>query len=231
MAKYTIMSLQINPGESAIKYIGERYDRLLDYARYQSAQAGIPELYIDLLNEVLLNVLQKDSKLLDKLYLKSKGKYNDLDFFILRMIKLNAHSLLSPFRWKNRSGNIDKSVNWERLKIIDQQPVDEVDKSEILLKEYRLVVWIYKGLNLNELEKSVFEYRFINNEPLSQWTGPETLKKLYVTYNQVIKIIHAVLYFYDMTKVKPKSQLNDRQNEIAGQFIKTHNVKRRKSVI
>lgn len=225
MANYRMVSLQINiPGESVITYIENRYDRFLDYAKFHSSRAGIPELATDLLNDVLLQALQKDGELLDKLYSTKKGQYREIDFYLLNLIKINAHSLQSPFRWKYRAGNIDTGVNIQRLKIIDEQSADEVDRPEILLKEFRLVVWVFRNLNLSELERDVFEYRFINDNPFSQWTGSESKKKLYHIYGRVVKIIHAVLFEYKLTRLKPKTKLTTQESDLVSQFLNTHKI-------
>ena len=209
-------------------YISSRYDRLLDYAKFHSNKAGIPELDTDLLNEVLLNVLQKDRELLDKLYSTKKGQYREIDFYLLRLIKLNAHSKTSPFRWKYRSRNIATDINLQRLRIVEEEPVNEVDNSEVLLKQYRLVLWIFKGLDLTEFERAVFEYRFINDELFAQWQGPENYRKLNLTYRETLDIIHNILFLYGFTKVVPKGELTDRQAEIADRYVKTHKVKKNK---
>ncbi|MEI7526387.1 MAG: hypothetical protein WCJ95_18715 [Mariniphaga sp.] len=230
MANFRMICLQINiPGESAISYIEKRYDRLLDYAKFHSDKAGIPDEATDLLNEVLLDVLQKDRELLDGLYSIEKGQYRELDFYLLGLIKINAHSLQGPFRWKYRNANIDTGVNVQRLKIVDDLPDDEVDKSEILLKEFRLVNWVFRGLDLNDLEKSVFEWYFINNEPFTEWTGPEKKGKLYKVYNQVINVIQSVLFEYGLTRIKPKTKLTSRDCNLVTQFLSTHKMELRSS--
>lgn len=228
MANYKVVKLHLDSTSSDIEsvkgYISNRYPYLLDYAKFHSSRAGIPELATDLLNDVLLQVLQKDGELLDKLYSIKKGQYREIDFYVLNLIKINAHSPLAPFRWKYRAGNIDTGVNIQRLRIIDEQQDDEVDMSELLLKEYRLVLWIFKGLDLTEFERAVFEFKFIHDELFTQWPGPENYKKVYSTYRETLDIIHNVLFVYGFTKVAPKRAITVRQAEIADRYVKKHKV-------
>ena len=207
-------------------YIGTRFDRWMDYAKYHSDKAGITDDANDLLNEVLLNTLQKDSELLDKLYSAKKGPYRELDYFVLRMIKVNAHSKTSPFRWKYRSRNIATGVKLERLKIVDELPADEVDKSEILLKQFRLIAWVLNGLDLTESERRVFEHKFLHGNGLcNDWSyGPESMKQRYRIYLEVESVIHHILYYFGFTGIVPKGKLNGRQSELADQFMRTHKI-------
>lgn len=214
------------PNETIRDYISIRYERWLDYARYKCSKSSMEGEENDVLDEVLLNVLQKDEQLLMKLYRTKKvqkgKKYTELDFFILRALDINITSETSPYRYKNRC--IPRAnVELNRLKIVDETD-PEVDKAEVLLKEYRLVVYIYRGLDLTSFERAVFDHRFINNESFTQWQGPEEYRKVFATYHHVIGIIHQILYFYNLTRIKPKSELTNRQSEIANQFVKSHKI-------
>ena len=84
------------------KYIGRRYERWLDYAVYHCGLAGIPDEANDVLNEVLCSLLQKDDAKLQQLLSAKKNGCTELDFFVLKMIKLNVTSDTSPYRSKYR---------------------------------------------------------------------------------------------------------------------------------
>ena len=215
--------------ETIRDYISIRYERWLDYSKYKCSIQKMDEFAVDLLDEVLLNLLQRDEQFLLKLYNKKKvqsGKnYTELDFFILRAIDLNSISDNAPFRWKNRPIPTNREVKLERMKVIDEQYF-EVDRPGEILKQMRLVRWIFTGLDLTEFEKAVFEHRFINDESFTDWPGPETYRKLNSTYNQIIATIHHILYYLDLTKVIPKGELTGRKSELADQFIRAHRVKR-----
>ena len=74
--------------EALNKYIEKRYDRWLDYAKYHCSLAGMTDEAIDVLNEVMCMLLQKPPEHLSRLMEAKKGKYTELDFYILQMIKL-----------------------------------------------------------------------------------------------------------------------------------------------
>ncbi|MFY9154111.1 MAG: hypothetical protein WAO52_18975 [Prolixibacteraceae bacterium] len=228
MANFEVIKLQIDSTktdfESVKKYISDRYPRFLDYSNFHCNKAGIPDLAPDLLNEIILNVLEKDPEFLDKLHSKKKGNYTELDFYMLNLIKMNAHSPLAPFRCKYLNGKINTDVNWQRLKIAEEEPVNEVDKPKLILKQFRYVVWVFRGLDLDVLERAVFEHRFMNDEPISDWPGLENKRIIYRIYNQVIEVIHQILYFYDLTTIKPQHELTNRQHELVEKFRKTHQI-------
>ena len=240
MAKFKLMSLQINTtGEDVSSYIQKRYPHYLEYSAYQCEHAGIPDEAVDLLNSVMLDILQKDPCKLKKLYeakkIQKKIEYREIDWFILKTINLNAHSLNAPYRFKNKPLPVAREVNWQRLKIVEESPtVDDVEASEdkpaLTLKYFRLVRWVYYGLDLTELERNVFEYVFFQAEPIPQWPGPETPKQIYVIYNQIVDIIHQILYHYDLTTVIPKSELSSRNSVYVEKFVKTHKISIKKTV-
>ena len=86
--------------EALNKYIEKRYDRWLDYAKYHCSLAGMTDEAIDVLNEVMCMLLQKPLEHLSRLMEAKQGKYTELDFYILQMIKLNVTSDTSPYRHK-----------------------------------------------------------------------------------------------------------------------------------
>ena len=78
--------------EALNKYIEKRYDRWLDYAKYHCSLAGMSSEAIDVLNEVMCMLLQKPLEHLSRLMEAKQGKYTELDWYILQMIKLNVTS-------------------------------------------------------------------------------------------------------------------------------------------
>lgn len=169
-------------------YISKRYERWLDYASYHCTQAGIPDESHDVLNEVLCSLLQKDSHKLEFMLDAKKNGYTELDFFVLRMIKLNATSNTSPYRNRYKSIPSDNNVDYNCLDIEDVQEKDE-DKSAHILERMHQVRDVFESLNLSLLARRVFEFRFFQDNNFADWTGPETLKRLYEIYNGVQDLI------------------------------------------
>jgi hypothetical protein len=176
---YIVITLQIDSCIPDVKqYIEKRYERYLDYAKFHTSQAGIPDEAIDVLNEVLLNLLQKDAEVLERLYSSKKGQYTQLDWYVLQSIKLNCHSQTSPYQFRYKKDRFE-NINLSRLKIIDEQPADEVDSPALTLKQFRLIRWVFNGLELSELERAVFEFRFIQGQPIAIWPGLEKKRQVY----------------------------------------------------
>lgn len=170
------------------KYIGKRYERWLDYASYHCVLAGMPEEARDVLNEVLCSLLQKEQSRLEQLLSVKKNGYTELDFFVLKMIKLNATSDTSPYRSKYKPMPVDENVDYARLEIEDIQE-EIVDKNEQILERFHQVREALEDLDLTPLAKRVFEYRFFEDSNFSDWPGNESLKQLYETYNRVQELI------------------------------------------
>lgn len=170
------------------EYVTKRYERWLDYAKYHCSIAGIKDESIDVLNEVLCSLLSKDENKLTKLLQSKKNGYTELDFFVLRMIKLNASSMTSPYRSKYKRIPADDNSDYASLEIEDASDETE-DNTEIQLQQFRQVREIYEGLGLSPLARKVFEYRFLHDLNFVDWEGPENLKDLYEIYNGVQELI------------------------------------------
>lgn len=170
------------------KYISKRYERWLDYASYHCEQAGMPEEACDVLNEVLCSLLQKDNSKLEQLLSIKKNGYTELDFFVLKMIKLNVTSDTSPYRSKYKPMPVDDNVDYSCLEIEDVQE-EVVDKNELLLQRFHQVREVLEDMDLTPFAKKVFEYRFFEDSNFSEWSGTESLKQLYETYNKVQELI------------------------------------------
>lgn len=204
-------------------YVTARYGRWLDYSRFHCSQAGIPDESVELLNECLLSVLKKDADYLLNLYKRKRQGYTELDYFVLKTIKLNAHSLSAPYRWKNKPIQRDTDIDFQRLRIIDEQD-EESDRPAEALKQMRLVRYVFNALELSEFERAVFEFRFINGENLSNWTGLESQKKAYSIYRQTSATIQNILFIKGLIRIPPKHELNKCQCEQVKLFLKTRKI-------
>lgn len=174
--------------EEINKYINKRYDRWLDYAKYHCSRAGMADEAIDVLNEVLCNLLQKSSIKLTQLYNKKSGQYTELDYFVLRMIKLNATSDTAPYRHKYRSIPVDTNVDYSQLDIEDIFE-EETDKPAEILEQTRLIRSVFESLDLSDHAKEVFTFRFFCGEKFKDWPGEEKEKDLFETYYKIIELI------------------------------------------
>jgi hypothetical protein len=212
--------------ESVKRYVTARYPRWEDFSKYSCEKAGIPGESIDVLNEVVIYLLQKDeNNLIRMCRTKSNcGKYMEIDILVLGMIRLNVFSPTSPYQHKYKRLPVDREVNFQRLQVIDE-PYDEIDKPGIILKQMRLVRWIFSGLDLTEFERRVFNFRFFEGNALNpEWPWPESRKQKYETFQRVEGIIHYILFRQGLTKIKPKRKLTSQQSEIVERWFKTHKI-------
>ena len=162
--------------EALNKYIEKRYDRWLDYAKYHCSLAGMSSEAIDVLNEVMCMLLQKPLEHLSRLMEAKQGKYTELDWYILQMIKLNVTSDTSPY------------VDWRRLNIIDE-PDDSIDRTEYIRERMQDIRDMVDLLGLSEKAKRIFAWKFFAGESFADWPGPESRKELYETYKSVFNAV------------------------------------------
>jgi hypothetical protein len=174
-------------------YIEKRYNNWLDSAKYRCKLSGIPGDAMDVLQEVLCSLLQKDTNFLQDMLHREKDGYTELDWFVIRMIELNATSPTSPYRQKIRRKDIDDNVDFQRVDIIDESSEDEDIPGEIL-SQVNIVRRVYESLELSESSKQIFEFRFFLHEDFADWEGPESQKYLYDTFNRIMLIIKGKIF-------------------------------------
>lgn len=174
--------------EALNKYIEKRYDRWLDYAKYHCSLAGMSSEAIDVLNEVMCMLLQKPLEHLSRLMEAKQGKYTELDWYILQMIKLNVTSDTSPYRHKYKPIPVDENVDWRRLNIIDE-PDDSIDRTEYIRERMQDIRDMVDLLWLSEKAKRIFAWKFFAGESFADWPGPESRKELYETYKSVFNAV------------------------------------------
>lgn len=174
--------------EALNKYIEKRYDRWLDYAKYHCSLAGMDGEAVDVLNEVLCMLLQKDQDNLTRMMEAKQGQYTELDFYILQMIKLNITSDTSPYQHRYKSVPVDDNVDYRRLNVADE-PDEEQDRSEYICDRFREVRDIVASLGLSERAQQIFTWKFFARESFADWSGPESKKELYDVYKKIFRII------------------------------------------
>lgn len=170
------------------EYITKRYDRWLDYAEYHCSHAGIPDEANDVLNEVLCSLLTKDPTFIIRLLHSKKNGYTELDFFVLRMIKLNACSPTSPYQSRYKVIPTDENVDYSRIELPDEDE-EQFDRAGDILDKVHLVRNILDSINLSPLARRVFQYRFFEGGDFKEWPGKEDMRDLYEIYNKVQSFI------------------------------------------
>lgn len=223
MSSYTIDDVR--------SYINERYCGWLDYSTFHCNNSGLPGEGVDLLNEVLINLLEKpDDMLIGLLQRRRNGntrksknaEYRDLDFFVLRMIRMNVISPTAPYRHKfhhsSRSA-VDENADWETLeredvedsyisRLVGNNDIDE--PAEII----RLTNIIREGIEdiepfFDPIDIKAFYCHYFDGD-----TGSAIIKNLNLSisdsylYGMFRKIRNEVKIFvnnYDTRKLKIKS--------------------------
>lgn len=183
-----ILKLPIMASEAINKYIEKRYKYWMDYALYHCTRAGIQDEATDVMNEVMAMLLEKGDDFIRGLYDKKDSKYRELDYFVLRMIKLNVQSPTSPYQHKYKPIPADDNVDFQRMDLVDESDEEE-DQAERILDMMHQVRTALDGLDLSPKAKAVFSFKFFQGESFTDWPGKESKKELYDIYNGVLQMI------------------------------------------
>lgn len=190
---FEVLKRMIMAASEINEYIIKRYKNWLDSAQFRCRQAGIPDEAMDVLQEVIVSLLQKEDNMLLDLLHRKNGEYTELDWFVIRMIELNATSPTSPYRHKTRNNNIDQNVDLKHVNVIDDSDEDE-DVPGRIFSQTELVRRIFNSLELSAVSRKIFTFRFFLHENFADWPGKESPKFLYDTYNRVILIIKGKIF-------------------------------------
>lgn len=169
-------------------YIEFRYPNWLDYARHMATVHHFEGWETDLLNDVILNLLQKPAdKLNGMLARKTKKQVNglpttELDKFVLKMLHMNAFSPVAPFR-KNVLGN--KIIDRNGARVTTRQQVelngaDFEDGDQYDAERFTRLDAMHTGnmqrLKRNEFNREaarLYKLHFIHGMPLAEFSETE----------------------------------------------------------
>ena len=165
-------------------FITTNYPRWVKYAAYHIRLSRLPIDPAEVVNDVLCTLLVRDVLKLERL-MKSRIKdVTELDFFVLRIIKVSIYSPRSPFRYQRGQHCTDRLENSIRTLSITVSEFEEEDA-------YTQVKQVFDSLQLSELSKRIFSWRVFDGKPFSEWPGTESKKFLYDTFNRILLIISA----------------------------------------
>ena len=186
-------------------YIGKRYERWKDYATYHCSRAGIESEAPDLLNDVLLNLLEKPEKKLMALYNFKSGQYREIDYFVLRMIKLNATSETAPYRHRNRQAPIDSNVDYNMLELVDSND-EHVDTAGVILEKTKIIREAIESFEdyMDPVDIEAFFFRYFDGELGTNWRE-ESSKICYDRSYKVLTSVREYVKNYDTRRLKVKT--------------------------
>lgn len=174
--------------EALNKYIGRRYERWLDYSRFLCSHAGMSGEEIDVLNEVLAMLSEKPTAEMERMLGARQGKYTELDWYILKMIRLNVTSDTAPYRHKYKTVPVDTNVDWRRLNISDE-PDAGYDRAGYISEKTQAVRDMLDDLHLSDRAIRIFSWKFFAGESFADWPGPESRKELYEVYKKTFNAL------------------------------------------
>ena len=207
----------------------------MEYAHYHAGLAKLDQQGGDILNEVLLSLLGKDPKLLEKLYRKKgKGGYREIDFYILRMIKLNCHSETSPYRFRYKVPKRDENADIPRMEedseissevyYEDQELEDpaedsyqEWDPTELICAHFQVIRNVLEKLPVPEREKEIFRHKALHDNSWKEWKGKEKTRQLQTIFKKVkclvIEKINGLKLSYSRHIARSSYQIEKIKNE------------------
>lgn len=191
------------------EYINRRYDRFMDYSLYHCTHQNMADEAMDVLNTVFEDILKKGEDYLFDLFSKKKNGYTELDYLILSTIKTYASSPTAPYRWRNKVKlPIDANADYQRIETVDKSDTD-IDRAGQITFEMDITRWIFERLALDDLEVCVFNWKFFEGEPLTDWPVLNERKNLYAAYTTVERTIYEILKSQGLTRAKPKDKRYD----------------------
>lgn len=170
-------------------YIEKRYSSWLDYSKYHCTKANIEDESLDVLDEVIISLLQKDKvNLLRMLQTPSKcGKFMELDIFVLRMIRLNIYSPTSPYQ--SRYKPIPKAnKDLSRLNVADNID-EETDHAGYVFDRMSEIRQVIESMGFSEKAMAIFEYRFFEDGSVKDCTHLGKPKEIYCIYGRIMKLL------------------------------------------
>lgn len=168
-------------GNKLHDYVTGAYDRWVAYATRYIRRSRLPIDPIEVVNDVLCSLLERDADRLTQMMSRDAGRFTELDIFVMRVIKTSIYSPQSPFRYRFRRHGM--CVLSDNILATDDTPEwANIDGHELaqqtLLK-----------LNTSEIERRVFVWKFLEGNRISKWPGPERKINLYRAYNRIVKKI------------------------------------------
>ena len=171
------------------QYITIRYPRWLDYAAFHATLARFPDLSVDVLHTVLLNICEKPEDKLLSLYQRKKEGYTELDYYILKMIKLNCHSKTSPFRFRFfERVPVDLNVDpWQDFHCLNTKDLEYNLEDDLFangyLSDLRLLRLAIERSDLLPLEKELINWKLLNSENIKSYPHSSE-SSLYGSFNR-----------------------------------------------
>lgn len=163
-------------------YIEGAYCRWVAYAKRYIRRSRLPMNACEVVNDVVCTLLERDSIKMSQMTDTPARGGTELDFFVMRVIKINIYSPRSPFRYRRGPRCVGNSL-------LDV-PMDSEGVSGVTKDDLHSAVWC----SLHELEapdiaKKVFIWKFFDGNPISKWPGPEDRRVLYRAYGRIFKKI------------------------------------------
>lgn len=150
-------------------YIEYRFPNWHDYAAYHARVNGFSDYADDLLNDIILDLLNKPEDKINTMFSKKTKKIvnnlptTDLDRFVLRMIKVNAVSKTAPFR-KNTLGRKIISRKNSEITTISNCSIERIDvEVDCYDMELDQKLTRMHEFNINRLIKNKFNSNTIND--------------------------------------------------------------------
>lgn len=165
-------------------FITAHYAQWVEYAAYHVRQSRLAIEPAEVVNDVLCTLLERDVAKLERLMNARNKDGTELDFFVMRIIKISVHSPRSPFRYQRGQHCTDRLEDSIRTIPVLAPEFDQEDA-------YRQVKQVLEELQLSELSKRIFAWRVIEGKPFAEWPGKESQKFLYDTFNRILLIISA----------------------------------------
>lgn len=165
-------------------YIAHAYPRWVEYASYHVRQSRLAIDPAEVVNDVLCMLLERDRPKLERMIKDRSRERTELDFYVMRIVKISIHSPRSPFRYQRGQHCTVRLDEGCRPLPVAAPEFDQEDA-------YTQVRQVFDTLQVSELSKRIFAWRVFEGKSFAEWPGPESQKLLYDTFNRILLIISA----------------------------------------
>ncbi len=165
--------------KDAEDFMKKNYAKWRGLARHYCAHNKLHGEENDLLHDVLVSLLTTNRAIINELFAKKHNDTNQLDLYVMKMIKLNAYSPNAPYQQKLKRLKEDK-FNSQKASTSKQTENEQFNTYDALKKIQKLL----PSIEVNIYLIKVFEWR-LSGESFKDWKGKESLTSLYRMYKIV----------------------------------------------
>jgi len=175
-------------------YIEKAYSGWLEYATFQCSSAKLNGQEGDLLNEALMDILDRKSieELEDLIDQKKPDNTTGFDAFVLKVIYRNAHLPRSNYQYRyckqkyDYNADISTFANAHEEEETDPEDSSTNEQPERVYNMMEVEEFVNKS-DLSPFAKDVFIWKFVKKNSLKDYKSNKSNKYIHETYQKALE--------------------------------------------